>query len=136
MKKRVTFHCSIYLYDFEVKHKQLRIFIMNIKSTSKKFISSMLIISGMFFSVQASADQPSIEADISTFVIEQSELLVNEMTAQLEQSIAEEISEFSVAESLTWFADDVTEVATESVPSNTESQKVNTPIQLTKNSAE
>jgi len=83
----------------------------NMKSTSKKLIGSLLVISTMMFSFNASAQQPSVENSVTTFVVEQSQQLIKEMAVQLKQSINDEIKSFSVADSLIWGSEELTQVA-------------------------
>ncbi len=83
----------------------------NIKSTSKKFISGLLVIGGMMFSMTASAQQPSVTTSVTEFVVNQSQQLVKEMAVQLKQTINEEIKNFSIADSLIWDSEESSQVA-------------------------
>ncbi|MCJ8318755.1 MAG: hypothetical protein MJK12_03925 [Colwellia sp.] len=108
----------------------------SIKLTSKKFISSLLVIGGVIFSMNASAAQPSIESAVTEYVVNQSQQLVQAMAIELKQTIADEINSFSVAESLLWGSEELTQVANE--PSNKQESKIkNTETKIsTKKSAE
>ena len=87
---------------------------MTIQSSSKKMISSLIIAGGILLSATANAQQSTIEISATEFVVQQSQQLVEEMAVQLKESIANEISQFSVAESLIWGSEEIKETVSHS----------------------
>ncbi len=92
-------------------------------SINRKNISVALLITlGAIFSVNTNAaETQSIESSISEMVIAQGQQVMADLTVQLQQSITEEISSFSIdfsfdetiTESLAWLGDEKTVPVTE-----------------------
>ena len=80
--------------------------IQSIKLNSKKFMSSVLVVGGLIFSVNVNAAEPTIEREVTAYVIEQSKQLVEVMTSELKQTIADEINQLSVASALPWIEEE------------------------------
>lgn len=83
----------------------------------RAFSAALLITLGAFYSVNASAaPTANIESSLSEMVLAQGHQVMSELTVQLQESIAEEISNFSVnfsldesvTESIAWLTDDST----------------------------
>lgn len=85
----------------------------SITSSSKNFISGLLVVGSFIFSMNASADQPSVESAVTDYVVQQSQQLVQTMTVELKQTIADEINNFSVADSLLWGSEELTQIVKE-----------------------
>ena len=90
---------------------------------NRKNISvALLITMGAIFSVNANAAESSIENSLSEMVIAQGQQVMSDLTVQLQQSITEELSSFSInfpfdepiTESLAWLADEQITVTEES----------------------
>jgi len=96
----------------------------SIKSNSKKFISSVLVVGGLIFSMNVNAVEPSIESEVTAYVVEQSKQLIEAITSELKQTIADEINQFSVLTALPWPAEEQAKVS-----------KINSKV-MTKKSAE
>jgi len=96
----------------------------SIKLNSKKFISSLLVVGCTVFSMNASAAQPSVESAVTEYVVHQSQQLVQAMAVELKQTIADEISHFSIADSLLWGSEELTQVAAET-ENNKQVRKIN-----------
>jgi|GEM_PF-1813351 len=88
------------------------------KTLNRKNISvALLITMGTIFSVNANAAETNtIENSISEMVVAQGEQVMSNLTAQLQQSISEEISSFTIdfsfeetiTESIAWLTDEQT----------------------------
>ncbi len=95
------------------------------KNFNRRAISvALLIILGAMYSVNASAAQTtSIENSISEMVIAQGQQVMSDLTVQLQQSIAEEINNFSVdlsfddsiAQPLAWLGEEATAPIVDSI---------------------
>ncbi len=95
------------------------------KNFNRRAISvSLLITLGLAFSVNAHAAQTSsIENSLTEIVIAQGQQVVSDLSEQLQQSIEEELTSFSVdfsfdesvADSLAWLSDEQTAPAIEEV---------------------
>jgi|GEM_PF-6660600 len=80
--------------------------IQSIKLNSKKFMSSVLVVGGLIFSVNVNAAEPTIESEVTAYMIEQSKQLIEVMTSELKQTIADEINSLSVASVLPWLEEE------------------------------
>jgi hypothetical protein len=85
----------------------------SITLNSKKFISGLLVVGSFVFSINASAEQPTVESAVTEYIVQQSQQLVQTMTVELKQTIAEEINNFSVADSLLWGSEELTQIVKE-----------------------
>ncbi len=95
------------------------------KHFNRRAITAALLITlGAAFSVNAdAAETSSIENSLTEMVIEQGQQVVSDLSVQLQQTIEEELSSFSidfsfdesVAESLAWLSDEKSATAIEEV---------------------
>jgi len=83
----------------------------SIKSNNKKFISRLLVVGGLIFSMNVNAVEPSIESEVTAYVVEQSKQLIEVMANELKQTIADEINQFSILSALPWPAEEETKVS-------------------------
>ena len=72
--------------------------------SQKNSIVALLVSVGVMFSVNANAEQPSIESTLTKAVLEQTQLVMKELSVELQKSIAEEIKSFSIDHALVWLA--------------------------------
>lgn len=63
----------------------------------------LLMVTASTLSFNASAAEKSTEAAVTEFVVAQGQHMMKELSSQLQKSIQQELSEFSLSETFTWF---------------------------------
>lgn len=108
---------------------------------NRKNISVALLITlGATFSVNANAADTGIENSISEMLIAQGQQVMSDLTLQLQQSITEEINNFSInfsfdesiTESLAWLTDEQAAITAEEKESKSIATDSTTEINLLK----
>ena len=91
----------------------------------KRVITSSLVGLGLIFSINASAQEPSLEHAVTKMVIAQSQQVVQNLSSQIQQSIAQDVENFSIDSALTWFSVDSLSVKNQEKATVAKSQKLN-----------
>ena len=115
--------------------------IQGIKINTKTLINGLLVAGGLILSMSASATQPSVERAVKVYVLQQSQQLTHLMRVELKQAITAELSQFSVADSLSWESEALIQVASatpnsKGVSNSTNKKNNHTANQLTKKSTD
>ena len=73
---------------------------------SKKFMLSSLIGLGLMASATVKAQEVSLEEAMANALLAQTQTVVQELSMQLSESVAHEISQFSIESTTTWFSNE------------------------------
>jgi|GEM_PF-2943878 len=74
--------------------------------TRKSIMASMVAGLGLMLSVNASAQESSLETAMAKMILAQSQQVAQNLSAQIQQSITQDVENFSIDSALTWFSVD------------------------------
>lgn len=76
------------------------------KLNRKKYIISALVGMGLMSSLSANAQDNAVESALTNMIIAQGQQVIQDMSAQLQHSITQEINNFTIDGTLSWLAID------------------------------